>query len=340
MTVLEIGAGAGLLTRALRQQYEELRARGSRGSSSSDSSGCGGCGSNVVFKATDVRPPREAQRVGNVERMNAMKALQRHAPSIVVCAWMPSGVDFTSDVRRCATCLEYILLGVPDSCISGDIWATWGIMNSELIDNYGLDPHAVAPYIEEGWRKIERRELSRYSLCRFDYFSGCFVEGEGEGEKHSHPHQNDPNDHSFTFSKVFSFCRIGASCGEGGSSDDDDGGFDVGGKLPLLHAMSLEELVAYQCKLSGQSNDGSGGSVRCGDSGSSSSSSRSGGGSSGSRKRVGSSSGGSGGSCGSGCCVDCCHVHCGALFVMVDTSKTTKTKCQGLHCCHCDKSNE
>lgn len=156
IVVLEIGAGDGLFTRALRQNQR--------------------VSSLLVFKASDINPPRNAPRENMVERMDARRALQRHKPTFVLCVWMPSGVDFSEDVRRCRSCQEYTLLGVRDSSVCGDAWATWGKAAQELIEDYGLPEDAKPPYEEAGWHQKPLPLLSQMTLCRFDTNSsrgGC-----------------------------------------------------------------------------------------------------------------------------------------------------------------------
>jgi hypothetical protein len=48
-----------------------------------------------------------------VERLDAEAALSAHAPRIVLCSWMPSGIDWTCAMRACPSVHEYLLLGEP-----------------------------------------------------------------------------------------------------------------------------------------------------------------------------------------------------------------------------------
>ena len=116
----------------------------------------------LVFRASDVHGE------GTVERMDSFKSLSKHMPTFVLCAWMPSGIDFTSSCRSCASCQEYVLLGPPDSSNSGDVWATWGKMNSELIEEYGLDPDELPPHEKEKFQRTNLSMLGETTLCRFD----------------------------------------------------------------------------------------------------------------------------------------------------------------------------
>lgn len=146
--VLEIGAGSGLFTRALRQNQR--------------------VSSLLTFKASDINPPSETPRESMVERMDARRSLRRHSPTFVLCLWMPSGIDFTSLIRECGACQEYILIGIPDSSVCGDEWATWGVASAELIENYGLLEGAKPPHEEDGWHRQPLPVISENTLCRFD----------------------------------------------------------------------------------------------------------------------------------------------------------------------------
>lgn len=148
IVVLEVGAGNGLFTRALRQHQR--------------------VSSLLVFKASDINPPRDTPRESMVERLDARRALRRYSPTFVLSVWMPSGVDFTGDIRRCASCHEYLLIGVADTSVCGDVWATWGKMSQNLIEDYGLPDDAKPPFAEDGWHRKGLPLLSRMTLCRFD----------------------------------------------------------------------------------------------------------------------------------------------------------------------------
>jgi hypothetical protein len=170
LVVLEVGAGNGKLTAALKKKFEEDASTASSSSSP-----------RLVFHATDIRPPKTTT---TVKRMNSRRAITKYKPSFVICAWMPSGVDLTSDMRQSTFTTEYILIGPPNTSNSGDAWATWGISSPELVENYGLDPNAKPPYVEDNWCRYDLDLLSSFCCGRFDVDS-------------SHP-----------FSKVVSFRRM------------------------------------------------------------------------------------------------------------------------------------
>ena len=191
IVVLEIGAGDGLFTRALRQNQR--------------------VSSLLMFKASDINPPRGTPRENMVERMDARRALRRHKPTFVLCVWMPSGVDFTGDVRMCPSCQEYTLLGPRDTSVCGDAWATWGKATRELVEDYGLREGAKPPFEEDGWHQKPLPLLSQMTLCRFD------TQGTTEG-----------------CSRVATFRR-----------GREEGLVRVIGPPRPYHMMSLEELVTF-----------------------------------------------------------------------------------------------
>lgn len=92
-TILEVGAGNGMLTYHLARRLEG-RAR-------------------VV--AVDDGSSRIATQA-EVHLLDQASALARFAPQIVLACWMPSGCDWTAGFRACASVREYLLLGHPSAC--------------------------------------------------------------------------------------------------------------------------------------------------------------------------------------------------------------------------------
>ena len=92
-TILEVGAGNGMLTYHLARRLEG-RAR-------------------VV--AVDDGSSRIATQA-EVHLLGQATALARFAPQIVLACWMPSGCDWTAGFRACASVREYLLLGHPSAC--------------------------------------------------------------------------------------------------------------------------------------------------------------------------------------------------------------------------------
>ena len=117
LRVLEVGAGNGELSRHLpRVAYDDVRPEGAVGSGRRTVEPC----YSVV--ACDDHP--SSNPIGIVERADYKAALSTYRPHLVLCSWMPMGVDWSADFRRGArrgvhgkgfsarrNLGEYILLG-------------------------------------------------------------------------------------------------------------------------------------------------------------------------------------------------------------------------------------
>ncbi|MDD5623986.1 MAG: hypothetical protein PHI23_04740, partial [Candidatus Peribacteraceae bacterium] len=91
-TVLEVGAGDGRLTDALREQLAKQGI------------------DNVRMIAVDSNE-WDIKPTAPVERMEYQEALQTYHPQIVLCSWMPSLSDWTEEFRGTPSVQEYILIG-------------------------------------------------------------------------------------------------------------------------------------------------------------------------------------------------------------------------------------
>ncbi|EIE19023.1 hypothetical protein COCSUDRAFT_48980 [Coccomyxa subellipsoidea C-169] len=90
LAVLEVGAGDGRLTAQLQAALAQLR----------PATNC--C-------SVDLRQ--------FVELLSCEEALGKHRPDIVLCSWMPLGVDWTSSLRACPQVIFHTDLN-EDTCIS------------------------------------------------------------------------------------------------------------------------------------------------------------------------------------------------------------------------------
>ena len=180
--VLEVGAGRGALAHHLsRRLYgfarvvatdsgRDLAARccgapasAANAATTTTSSSAASCSaSSSPVAAADVPTGAFA-----VERLDAEAALSAHAPRIVLCSWMPSGIDWTRAMRACPSVHEYLLVGEPDGSTCGDGWATWGQL-FDGYEEYGLDEESEPPFKEDGFVRAPCDEVSRYQRCRFD----------------------------------------------------------------------------------------------------------------------------------------------------------------------------
>jgi len=145
-TVLECGAGSGALAHFLAQVVQH----------------------RATVVAVDDGSSRIERLASCCSVLDQREALRRHAPHIVLAAWMPSGVDWTAEWRACASVREYLLLGASDSSTCGDEWATWGVLSEKLVEEYGLDEGSVPPYEADGFVRAELDAVAAAQLCRFD----------------------------------------------------------------------------------------------------------------------------------------------------------------------------
>jgi hypothetical protein len=66
-----------------------------------------------------------------VRKQDASDAIREEKPDIVICSWMPMGVDWTAQMRAMFSIREYILIGEIDGGICGHPWLTWGYSSEE-----------------------------------------------------------------------------------------------------------------------------------------------------------------------------------------------------------------
>ena len=109
-TILEIGAGDGALAMHLKNALNNKKAS-----------------NNIRVIASDSGA-RGLSPVAPVEQLDVAAALAAHNPRIVLCAFMPLGVDFTAAIRQCESVEAYLLLGEIDNGCCGRPWLTWGYL--------------------------------------------------------------------------------------------------------------------------------------------------------------------------------------------------------------------
>ena len=145
--VLDVGAGDGLLAQLLREQFHTKAPRESPQVIAIDD------GSWKIRKKSEV------------EKMTAAQATQKYASKhvIVVCSWMPMGVDWTASFRIGGVD-EYILIGESHDGNCGDNWQTWGNPDFRDDDDEGQKP----PHQVDGYETFNLSKLSPHSFSRFD----------------------------------------------------------------------------------------------------------------------------------------------------------------------------
>jgi hypothetical protein len=94
-----------------------------------------------------------------VEKLNHKDALIEHNPKIVICSWMPSGLDLSKDFRTTKSVDEYILVGDPLLC--GEEWDTYG-------KNPTSDQGKIPPYLKDGFELTPLEDISKNQICCSD----------------------------------------------------------------------------------------------------------------------------------------------------------------------------
>ena len=130
-----------------------------------------------------------------VEKLSVVEAVAKYAPPppelspegessrlIVLCSWMPPQVDWTASFRTPSSSIyapgesgagiveEYILIGECDDGTCGHNFHTWG--NPDAYERESQDDGdenvLVAPYITDGYQRVDLEELSLLQVSRFD----------------------------------------------------------------------------------------------------------------------------------------------------------------------------
>ncbi|GAX23730.1 hypothetical protein FisN_12Hh307 [Fistulifera solaris] len=128
--VLDVGAGDGLLTKALEEYFAQQPRRSNHRKFRAP---------RII--ATDDGSWKISPKAW-VEGLSVEEALHFHASDchskqvIVLCSWMPMGEDWTKLFRE-KNVQEYILIGEADDGQCGDNWETWGnpFYNSQYSDD-------------------------------------------------------------------------------------------------------------------------------------------------------------------------------------------------------------
>ncbi len=95
MVVLEIGAGNGKLTHYLNKFTND----------------------DIRVMAIDSGEWGLDENIFPVEKFSHKEAIKKYQPDLVICSWMPRGIDLTPDFPS-----EYILIGIPDYCATREVW--------------------------------------------------------------------------------------------------------------------------------------------------------------------------------------------------------------------------
>jgi hypothetical protein len=147
----------------------------------------------------------------SVEKLSVSEALEKYNPFdnhgkrrhqlIVICSWMPMGIDWTQEMRDNQVD-EYILIGECDDGNCGDNWFTFGNphFNYELLTQVedssfdeALLSNVTAPYKIDGYARKDLDELSLLQYSRFDSNVSCSSKTVSFRKYPNHP--ADANDH-------------------------------------------------------------------------------------------------------------------------------------------------
>ena len=139
-TIVEVGAGGGLISRALKSRLS----------------------SSKRYIATD------ANSNPNVLKMDYRRALSTFKPSLVVVSWMPRNEDWTTAFRECSSVSEYLIIGDPTLCGTSDSWSSSSFRSRTLEDlsslqlcRYDRFSHDVSP------RSLRSRSITRSFIRNF-----------------------------------------------------------------------------------------------------------------------------------------------------------------------------
>jgi hypothetical protein len=172
LTIVDIGAGDGLLARFLRGQLEKDWKRKIRRASklqkpeiiATDD------GSWKIFPKADVE---SLDMKGSLE-----KYTQKDGKLIVLCSWMPMQEDWTQVFRDFGVD-EYILVGEADDGTCGCNYLTWGnpdFKNFARIEEGDLTPQEIPGYEKDGYIRSDIDALAAHQFSRFD----CEVSKSGK----------------------------------------------------------------------------------------------------------------------------------------------------------------
>ena len=103
--------------------------------------------SNIAIIPTDAKIGWIEESKFEVEKADVLAALSKHVPSIVICSWMPEGIDWTDAFANTPSVREYILIGNPDH--TGK-------------HNYSWENHTLLEF-----RQVNLVDISSFQLARF-----------------------------------------------------------------------------------------------------------------------------------------------------------------------------
>jgi hypothetical protein len=130
-----------------------------------------------VQQALQKYVPLSVNKDGDTDGREGQNMTQRRQRAVVLCSWMPMGLDWTALFRDCGV-EEYILIGEADDGSCGHNWKTWGnpaFFDSQEEDNLhdnasrdGGNGVPVPPYEMDGYERWDMHALSQFQFSSFD----------------------------------------------------------------------------------------------------------------------------------------------------------------------------
>jgi hypothetical protein len=150
--IVEIGAGNGRLAFFLQQRGIPIVA----------TDDCSWKLSSDSHQEDDNSSQKNKKRDVEIYNLSCDQALKAHAPTIVLCAWMPMYNDFTAAFCATPSVQEYLLIGPAPVC--GHAFDTWGF------DDHHRGATAEPVYARNGFQKCKSMlvELEKLQLCKTD----------------------------------------------------------------------------------------------------------------------------------------------------------------------------
>ncbi|KAL3911969.1 MAG: hypothetical protein SGILL_007074 [Bacillariaceae sp.] len=175
-TILDVGAGDGLLIQCLREYMTQKsnhkinrKTRGSKKSNTKPST-------LPLLVATDNMSWNIFVRA-QVEKLSVKDALAKYAGQskddgaqrqvIVLCSWMPMGEDWAC-LFRDAGVEEYILIGESDDGSCGHNWFTWGNATFRDDDVDDESDAGVPTYQRDDYQRWDMDALTPFQFSSFD----------------------------------------------------------------------------------------------------------------------------------------------------------------------------
>ena len=180
LRVLELGAGSGVLSRALAAATRAMDAAERVGGERT--AAC-----SVTYHATDDYSFREKERTKTsrepndddddddetVRAADYRVALRDAAvcdgspPDVVLICWHPIREDWTRAVRLTPSVHEYVLVGETDFGACGHPAETWGLSGDEFLQTkYSREWRP--PHEADGFERVDLDALSKHQVCRTD----------------------------------------------------------------------------------------------------------------------------------------------------------------------------